>query len=661
MRRIFIGALLFLWSLSAFAGEMPDLVGFSDGKVSYIFLTRPIPRGQGVELWKKVGQGTWEKALPVVVRPVDDPYQMQKLLGPDFATLARTMKNPDPGRILTKLQVDPVYSLMLCFKLPKLSVLLGRLLIDPKVKEGEQVQYYVAFVNQDNEEVRKTRTISVPIRMPKVREVTDLKVEIKDRMASISFTYPQFNWDHPDWVVGFRVYRSDDGAHYIRVGDEFIYRLDNPLVELQDGLLESGKTYWYRVTTISYFGYESPGSSPVKVYVKDETPPAIVRHVNAEYAENGIMVTWDISPEPDVIGYDVYRGVRPEEVKEKLNKALIPALQTFYFDSTGQEGEKYFYGVVAVDKEGNRSKMSALPYAVWVDNTPPPPPDTVMAEYRHGKIYIKWTPVTKEKLRGYYVYRGESQSGMLQLTPKPVGAEQPVFADSGYGEKKFKYGKEYWIAVRAVDMAWNLSDFRFTRVVVPDTIPPLPPTDMIMEVRHNGDVHINWNPSPSPDVAFYEVMLFLEGQEEPFIHRQVHADTLAGYFPQLTKGQNYILRLGAVDEAGNHSQKFLERKIEVRDYTPPPHPRNVFVEKTPEGYRLTWNRVVDFDMVGYRIYRAKSPMGTYQAVVEEPIKVEEYLLPLNTLPGYYQVRALDTSGNESKGNEVVYIGEGESK
>ena len=184
---------------------------------------------------------------------------------------------------------------------------------------------------------------------------------------------------------------------------------------------------------------------------------------------------------------------------------------------------------------------------------------------------------------------------------------------------------------------------------------------MIVEVRHNGDVHINWNPSPSPDVAFYDVMLFLEGQEEPYIHRQVHADTLAGYFPQLTKGQNYILRLGAVDEAGNRSQKFLERKIEVRDYTPPPHPRNVFVEKTPEGYRLTWNRVVDFDMVGYRIYRAKSPMGTYQAVVEEPIKVEEYLLPLNALPGYYQVRALDTSGNESKGNEVVYIGEGKSK
>ncbi len=656
MRRIFPVALILVWIAITVAREMPDLIAFSDGQVSYVFLTRPIPRGQGVELWKKVGAGEWQKALPVVVRAIDDPYELQKMLGADYQVLARTMKDPDPGRILTKLQVDPVYSLMLCFKLPRLSVLLGRLLIDPRIRQGERIQYYVAFVDGNNKEVRKTDPVTVVVRKPAVREVTDLKVEIQDRMAKITFTYPQFNWDQPDWVVGFRLYRSVDGAHYIRVGDDFIYRLDNPLVELQDGLLDYGKTYWYKVTTISYFGYESPGSSPVKVYVKDMEPPAIVRNVRAEYNGKGILVSWDLSPEPDVLGYDVYRGTKMEEVKEKLNKAIIPALQTFYFDSTGMQGEKYFYGVVAVDKEGNRSKMSALPYAVWVDNTPPPPPDTVLAEYRNGKIRIKWQPVTTEKLRGYYVYRGEDREHMLQLTPKPVGAENPVFADSGYGDKKFKYGEKYWVAVRAVDMAWNLSDFTYTRVLVPDTIPPEPPADVVLDIRENGDVHVSWNPSPSPDVVAYEVLLTPEGQTEPVIHRQVRADTLRGYFQQLPKGQNFILRIGSVDKAGNRSLKYLEQRIEVRDYTPPPHPRNVFVEKTEKGYRITWNKVVDFDLVGYRIYRANSPMSQYELAVPEVIKAEEFLLPLTAPKGYYQIRALDTSGNESKGNEIVYVG-----
>jgi hypothetical protein len=99
----------------------------------------------------------------------------------------------------------------------------------------------------------------------------------------------------------------------------------------------------------------------------------------------------------------------------------VPALQTFYLDSTGIEGEKYFYGIVAIDKAGNRSKMSARPYAILEDRTPPPAPKWVKAEYRKGKIRVTWKPVKKEKLRGYYVYRGIDKDHLLQVTPKPIG------------------------------------------------------------------------------------------------------------------------------------------------------------------------------------------------------------------------------------------------
>jgi hypothetical protein len=42
--------------------------------------------------------------------------------------------------------------------------------------------------------------------------------------------------------------------------------------------------------------------------------------------------------------------------------------------------------------------------------------------------------------------------------------------------------------------------------------------------------------------------------------------------------------------------------------------------------------------------------------VKTLIKKESYLLPLSATKGYYQVRAVDTSGNESKKNEVVFVG-----
>jgi fibronectin type 3 domain-containing protein len=648
--------LVLMFSLISFAEKLPDLVGFSDGKATYVFLPHAIPGDQGVVLWKKLPGGSWQKALPAVIRPIDDPYRMQKLLGSDYATVARTMKDPDPTRILTKLREDPVYSLMLCFKVPKLSLLLGRLIVDTKVTKGQRVAYRVEFVDKGNNHLRYTSTIYVNIAMPRVREVRKLHVKVADRLATVTFTYPKFDWKKADWVVGFRLYRSEDGINFHRVGSDFIFRLDNPKVTLQDGLLEYGKTYWYKVTTVSYFGYESKGSTPVKVYVADREPPSIVQNVQAKFTGEGILINWDLSPEPDVVGYDVYRGVSAETVKHKLNTALVPAVQTYFLDSTGTEGEKYFYGVIAVDKAGNRSQMSARPYAIWEDNTPPPPPQWVKAVYGHGKLNVSWAPVTKEKVRGYYVYRGMDKEHLLQVTPKPVGKKSLRFADAGNGEKKFQFGESYWVAVRAVDMSWNLSDYAFTKIVIPDTIPPQPSTGVMVDIRKNGDVYFNWNPSPSPDVTAYLISLRAAGQTKPLVTRKTGTDTLRGVFHRLQKGQTYYLRIVSVDRAGNRSLRALEKKIEVRDYVPPPHPRNVFVRKTAKGYALSWNKVIDFDFVGYRIYRAKSPAGTYQPVVKTLIKGESYLLPLSTPAGYYQVRAVDSSGNESKKNEVVFIG-----
>ena len=648
--------LIFLALGSVRAETLPDLIGFSDGKAAYLFLPHPIPTGQGVVLWKKVGKEEWRKAFPVVIRPIDDPYQMQKLLGGDYAVVAKTMKDPDPTRILTKLKKDAVYSLMLCFKVPRLSMLLGRLITDAQIAKGQTVWYKVEFVDDGNKPVRQSDAIRVKIKKPAVPEVGKLRVSINNRFAAISFDYPKFTWQKPDWVVGFRLYRSEDGANYYPVGEDFIFRLDQSSITVQDGLLDYGKTYWYKVTTISYFGYESRGCSPLKIYVKDKEPPSIVQNIRAEYTGNGILVSWDLNPEPDITGYEVYRGTDADNVTRLLNKTPVPAVQNYFLDSLGQEGEKYFYGIIAIDRSGNKSKISARPGVIWEDKTPPPPPKNLKADYIKGKIRLSWQPVAKEPLRGYYVYRGLDKDHLVQLTSVPIGKKTHAYADSGSGNKKFQYGKTYWLAVRAVDMSWNLSDYSYMKITLPDTIPPQPSSGVMVEVRKNGDVYINWNPSPSPDVARYIVALYEAGQKQPFIVKQVGKDTLNGFFPQLTKGKTYTLQIVSVDQAGNQSITALTKKIEVRDYVPPPHPRNVFVHKTKNGYNISWNKVVDFDFLGYRIYRAASPTGTYQPAVETLIKKEEYLLPKTAPQGYYQVRAVDTSGNESKKNEVVYIG-----
>ncbi len=638
-----------------FAQEMPDILGSSNGKRNYIFITKPLPPGKGVILYRSTGK-KWEQVNKLPVTPINDPMKLERIMGQDFMDLAKSFRSTDPGQIMIKLKKDPIYSTLFSLQKPKLAMLLGRLLIDKNIKTGATYSYKVAFVTSDGKEKKVTSPIRVTTAVPSLKKTHDFKVTVANRMANIRFSYPLFSWANPDPVVGFNVYRSDDGGKtYIKVNSSYLYRMDKPTVELQDGLLNYGSTYYYRISLLTFWGEEIDGSSIIKIFVKDTEPPAIISGIEARAKEDYIVINWNLSSEGDVAGYNIFRGERPEKVSLKLNEKLIPVLEPVFIDSSAVEGVQYFYGVKAVDKNGNASKMSSKPFAVIPDNVPPVAPENVKAKYVNGMVNITWQPVSDKALRGYYVYRGENKKKLPQLTPKPLEVKTLAYADSGFGEKKFKPGVTYWVAVRAVDMAWNLSDYTYCEITVPDNVPPEEPTGIFAEVRPNGDLFLSWNPSPAPDVVKYKIYMKNSNDKEFSLYKTVGKDTLELFFPRRPKGQPVSFKITALDDFDNESLKSAFKEIMIRDYSPPPHPRNVFFEKNEKGILFTWNKVVDFDLVGYRIYRSGSATGEYKAVVANIIKQEKYLFPIDMQKGYYQVRAVDSSGNESKNNEIVFI------
>lgn len=652
MKKLFILVILLGLQL-VFAQQMEEYIISSDGQNVYVFITRPLEPGEGALLQKMEGN-TWKNVTTGAIRPLDDPYQLQRLMGEDYLKIARVLRNPDPGQILQKLNVDPVYSLLLCLRYPRLGMLMGRLIMDSSPKTGEKMKYRVLFLNKRNE-IRKTgKELTIQVIPPTISEVSLIHIAQQNRIVDISFRYPRFSWDKPDPIVGFHIYRSDDGKNFIRVTDEMIYRLDEEELHYQDGLLVYGKTYWYKITGVTFYGSETAGKISNPITLKDMEAPAAVQYVSARFVDKGILVSWKPSLESDIQGYLVYRGSRLEEVNQLLTPKPLPSSSFSYLDSTGMEGQQYFYGVIAIDMAGNKSPMSAKGNAVWPDKTPPEPPQQLKAVYnrQNKRVELSWSQNSREKLRGYYVYRGKSKDNMTQLTQKPI---QTYFADSGYGEKKFNAGEGYLYAVRAVDMAWNLSDFSYATVQIPDTIPPLPPTGVLIDIRQNGDVLLSWNPSPSVDVEKYEIALKKEIDKEFTVLSMVGKDTIRGFIPRLEKGNVYQFRIRAIDRAGNVSPDGLVKKEMVRDFSPPPHPRNVFYRKTEKGYVITWNKVVDFDLLGYKIYRAVSPTAEYFPVSDQIITDTSFILPIDSPEGFYQIRAVDSSGNESKDNEIIHI------
>lgn len=136
--------------------------------------------------------------------------------------------------------------------------------------------------------------------------------------------------------------------------------------EFQDTQAEFGRTYVYSVRSVAQYPnelLESADSNLVEVTPKDVFPPAaplglIVVLVPKEGETPATLdLSWAISPETDVAGYNVYRSEQEGVLGTRQNQELL--LTPAFRDMNAKPGYRYFYSVTAVDRAGNESQPSA--------------------------------------------------------------------------------------------------------------------------------------------------------------------------------------------------------------------------------------------------------------------------------------------------------------
>ena len=108
--------------------------------------------------------------------------------------------------------------------------------------------------------------------------------------------------------------------------------------------------------------------------ITDTTPPAAPGGVVANPGNALVTLNWNANTEPDLRGYDVYRGTSGSvsTAGTPLNGAT-PLTTTTFSDSTVTNGTTYYYVVVASDTTGNRSPPSAMVSATPSGGSTPPP------------------------------------------------------------------------------------------------------------------------------------------------------------------------------------------------------------------------------------------------------------------------------------------------
>jgi FlgD Ig-like domain/Fibronectin type III domain len=128
----------------------------------------------------------------------------------------------------------------------------------------------------------------------------------------------------------------------------------------------------------------------------------------------------------------------------------------------------------------------------------------------------------------------------------------------------------------------------------------------------------------------------------------------------LTNGTTYYFAMKTVDDAGNWSGlSNLVTWSWVYDTAPPAPPLGLgAVRENANDVRTNWLPNAEADLAGYKVYRATSQSGPYSLLTGSVITTTQFLdttIPQGTTMVWYQVTALDITGNESARSNAVSV------
>ncbi|MGA8869809.1 MAG: hypothetical protein WB460_01635 [Candidatus Acidiferrales bacterium] len=225
---------------------------------------------------------------------------------------------------------------------------------------------------------------------PAAGPITDLKAQIAPSAVVLTWTPPQNTIVGPAPSVGpYRIYRAEiepppstaasaapsstnapapaasaekpqPQLALVKIGET-----DSP--PFSDTQVVFGATYEYSVRSIIQYpdqAIESADSNLAVITQKDIFPPAaplglVVVLVPAQGTIPAhLELSWAISPETDIAGYNVYRSEQADVQGTRQNADLLIA--PAFRDMNALSGRRYFYSVTAVDRSGNESPASAV-------------------------------------------------------------------------------------------------------------------------------------------------------------------------------------------------------------------------------------------------------------------------------------------------------------
>lgn len=188
--------------------------------------------------------------------------------------------------------------------------------------------------------------------------------EKSETANTIIWEAPKVNIDGstPVNVLGYNVYRST--ASTKAPGLNALNGEPITATRYEDKTFKFGEKYVYLVRAVSLGTegrpVESLDSNSIPLSQEDEYSPSAPSLAPPGAAPGRLALFWSASPEPDVAGYLLYRSTDPNLPKPWILLTQSVHTRTTFTDENVESGKTYYYYVIAVDNNGNKSQPSEV-------------------------------------------------------------------------------------------------------------------------------------------------------------------------------------------------------------------------------------------------------------------------------------------------------------
>jgi hypothetical protein len=237
-------------------------------------------------------------------------------------------------------------------------------------KDEQTISYMVRTRASEKRESADSNAVTVHV-YAVAKPIEDLKADVTHAAIVLTWTAPEQNLAGlPSAITDYKVYRSAPESNETeksarKVSPRLIGEAPAGTTIFSDPNFEFGKNYVYvirSVVTTPSGPLESADSNSLGLTPKDVFPPAAPQGLEVVFVPaqgdvaGHLELSWAISPETDIAGYNVYRNGDENVSGTRQNKDLL--LTPAFRDMNVEPGHRYSYTVTAVDRSGNESARS---------------------------------------------------------------------------------------------------------------------------------------------------------------------------------------------------------------------------------------------------------------------------------------------------------------